>query len=85
VPSEGSAPSCEGIALLRRLRDDESGWLERLAKVPEQARRPFVRALATAAALDADQPKVERDLLGAASRRLGSPPGVSAVSHHGLP
>jgi hypothetical protein len=66
-----SRPDHMRRALLDRMHDDEAGWHERIGQIPEQARRPFMRALETAAALDTEIAEPERNVLKSASQRLG--------------
>jgi hypothetical protein len=65
--------------LLNHMRDDEAGWLERIERLPQEARQPFMRALETAAALDTELAKSEKDLLTEAARRLGTVTSLDAV------
>jgi hypothetical protein len=66
-------------SLLNRMRDDEAGWLERIERLPQEAKQPFMRALETAAALDTKLPRSEIDLLTAAARHLGTVTSPDAV------
>jgi hypothetical protein len=74
----GEARESRG-ALVRRMRDDETGWLARLEQMPHAARAPFMRALETAAALDTEVHDTERALLASAAQRLGEATNMDAL------
>lgn len=72
-------PALVRATLLARLRDDESGWLERLREVPVAARRSFLQVLHVAAALDTEVLDTERALLERAARALEEPAPVGVA------
>lgn len=57
----------------RRLVVDELEWLQRLERIPDGMREPFLHALEVAAAVDKSISLPERKLLRLAARALGQP------------
>ena len=66
-------------ALTARFVDDELDWTERLARVPENLRDPFLHTLEVAAAVDTHVSLPERKLLRRAAVELGRKPNPVRV------
>jgi hypothetical protein len=63
-------PSAVRHALLQRMRDDETGWIQRLAEVPSELRASFLHVLTVASATDSTVAETERALLERAADAL---------------
>lgn len=70
-------------AMYARLSDelaDDIGWVQRLARIPEPLRDPFLRTLEVAAAVDKKATLRERRLLEHAARALGRRENFAGLS-----